>query len=81
MKDYDHGRALVIDPVLAFSTFLGGSGDPNEVLIGGGSNAIAVDAAGNTYLTGSVYSTSFPVTQGAFRQPILVHLPQRSSAS
>ena len=67
LKDYDHGRALVIDPVLAFSTFLGGSGDPNEVLIGGGSNAIAVDAAGNTYLTGSVYSTSFPVTQGAFQ--------------
>ena len=64
---YDRAKTLVIDPGLVFSTFLGGSGDPNEALIGGGSNAIAVDAAGNTYVTGSVYSTSFPVTQGAFQ--------------
>ena len=66
LGNYDRGRALVIDPVLVYSTFLGGSGNPNAALIGGGATAIAVDSGGNAYVTGSVYSTNFPVTEGAF---------------
>src|SRR5208337_3392544 len=67
LRGYDHGRALVIDPVLVYSTFLGGSGDPNAALVGGESNAIAVDAAGNAYVAGQTFSGDFPVTQGAFQ--------------
>src|SRR6185503_19460381 len=39
---YDSGAAMVIDPVLVYSTFLDAAG------------RLAVDAAGNAYLTGSV---------------------------
>jgi hypothetical protein len=56
---YDARRPLIIDPVLAYSTYLGGGS------IDGG-NGIAVDAAGNAYVTGSTASTDFPSTPGAF---------------
>ena len=51
---YDRSKPLVIDPVLAYSTYLGGSGDDNQAL------GIAVDAAGNAYVTGFTSSTDFP---------------------
>jgi hypothetical protein len=56
---YDASRPLVIDPVLVYSTFLGGSLDD----VGQG---IAVDAAGNAYVTGVTRSADFPTTPGAF---------------
>lgn len=57
---YDHTKGLVIDPALAYSSFLGGSGSD-------AANAIAVDGAGNVYVAGETTSTNFPVTQGAFQ--------------
>lgn len=51
---YDVERTLVIDPVLTYSTYLGGSG-------GDGASGVAVDASGNAYITGSTTSTDFPV--------------------
>jgi uncharacterized protein (TIGR03437 family) len=57
---YDPGRPLVIDPVLVYSTFLGPTGGDNEVGWG-----IAVDSAGNAYVTG--VSSSIPTTPGSFR--------------
>ncbi|HSE18814.1 MAG TPA: SBBP repeat-containing protein [Pyrinomonadaceae bacterium] len=60
IANYDRTKPLVIDPTLAFSTYLGGSSmDRGE--------GIAVDAAGNAYITGNTFSTNFPVTPGAFQ--------------
>ena len=50
---YDATRTLVIDPVLEYSTFLGGPG--NEEAFG-----IAVDGEGNAYVTGPTESIDFP---------------------
>ena len=60
IANYDRSKPLVIDPSLAFSTFLGGSGMDRA-------DGIAIDAAGNAYLTGGTASTNFPVTAGAFQ--------------
>jgi hypothetical protein len=49
---YDVRQPLVIDPVLFYSTYLGGSG--NE-----GGSGIAVDAAGAVYVTGTTGSPDF----------------------
>jgi hypothetical protein len=56
---YDSKIPLVIDPVLNYSTYLGGDSDD----LG---NGIAVDVFGNAYVTGATQSTDFPTTSGAF---------------
>lgn len=50
---YDARQTLIIDPVLLFSTFLGGSAADIAW-------AVAVDAAGNSYVTGYTDSSDFP---------------------
>jgi hypothetical protein len=60
VEDYDHAKPLVIDPVLVYSTYLGG-GDYDFGL------AIAVDSSGNAYVTGQAGSSDFPTTAGAFQ--------------
>lgn len=62
--NYDIARALVIDPVLSYSTYLGGSAPYFDN--GDWGNAIAIDAAGNAYVAGYAASTGFPTTAGAF---------------
>jgi Beta-propeller repeat/FG-GAP-like repeat len=52
---YDTRESLIIDPVLRYSTYLGGN-------INDAGSGIAVDAAGNAYVTGYTYSTNFPTT-------------------
>jgi photosystem II stability/assembly factor-like uncharacterized protein len=52
--EYDSSLPLVIDPVLVYSTYLGG----NDWDV---SNAIAVDRQKNIYVTGYTFSTDFPV--------------------
>ncbi len=62
---FDHAKALVIDPVLSYFTYIGGS---NTDVIGiaipqSGSTAgqaLALDASGNVYVTGYSVSTDFP---------------------
>ena len=56
---YDAGRPLYIDPLI-YSTYLGGSG-PDA------GQGIAVDSAGDAYVTGYTSSSNFPVTPGAFQ--------------
>jgi hypothetical protein len=58
LGNYDHTAALVIDPVLVYSTYLGGSYFDAAL-------AVAVDAQGNSYVTGQTFSTDFP-TVNAF---------------
>ena len=56
---YDSARALVIDPVLSYSTLLGGGNvDTAE--------AIALDHDKNAYITGNTTSDNFPVTSNAY---------------
>lgn len=62
---YDRTRPLVIDPVLSYSTYLSGA-DPSFEEASVTINAIAVDSAGNAYVTGQTTSTDFPTTPGAF---------------
>ena len=67
---YDAGKPLIIDPVLVYSTYLGGSARDRG-------RGIAVDAAGNAYVTGTTKSTDFPHGQclpGRFRRQ---HLRRR----
>lgn len=55
---YDANQPLVIDPVLAYATYLGGS--RRDLGVG-----VAVDAAGNAYVVGETGSVDFPTTIGA----------------
>ena len=54
---HDARKALIIDPILSYSTYLGGDQDD----LG---NAITVDGSGSVYVTGGTTSTNFPVTSG-----------------
>ena len=51
---YDTSRQLVIDPVIAYATYLGGAGDDVA-------NAVVADASGNAYVAGNTQSTDFPL--------------------
>ena len=62
---YDPHEALVIDPVLEYSTYFGGSGD--DVGSPSGVQGIAVDPEGNAYITGATDSVDFPVISGALQ--------------
>jgi hypothetical protein len=54
---FDRTLPLVIDPILDYSTYLA------DVTLG--VSAVAVDSAGNTYITGEVEGSGYPVTTGA----------------
>jgi hypothetical protein len=56
---YDRTRPLVIDPVVSYATYLGGSGGD----IGFG---VAVDSSGNAYVVGRTGSSNFPTSSGAY---------------
>ncbi len=57
--EYDRGRPLVIDPLLA-GTFLGSGGE--ELY------SMAVDTNGDVFVSGTTEATDFPVTVGAYQE-------------
>ena len=66
---YDKGHPLVIDPVLEYSNFVGGSSTSGGGSASTGGAAIAVDDSGATYLTGRTSAANFPAnTTPANRQ-------------
>jgi uncharacterized repeat protein (TIGR01451 family) len=74
LGEYDRTRELIIDPVLKYSTYLGGTGDEGCAFLTGtyttavsGCPAIAVDASGNMYVAGATTSPSFPTTGSPFQ--------------
>lgn len=66
---YDHTVPLVIDPVLVYATYLGGS--ILDIV-----SAITVDAAGSVYVTGFTESPDFPTTSGALKPISSSQYPQ-----
>jgi len=54
---YDSSHALVIDPVIAWSSYLGGGGDDAAY-------GIAIDGSGNVYVAGDTASPDFPTSGG-----------------
>lgn len=59
---YNRLQNLVIDPVLTYSTYLGGTGSETAY-------SVAIDSAGDAYVTGVTASTNFPTTASAY-QPV-----------
>jgi hypothetical protein len=65
---YDHSKSLVIDPVLSYATYLGGSrtdaigatSGPGIAQVGS-TQGLAIDGAGSVYVTGRTYSLDFPI--------------------
>jgi len=58
LGDYDRSQALVIDPVLLYSTYLGGTGFDQGY-------AVALDGTGAAYVTGKTAALDFPTTPGS----------------
>ncbi|HEV7646421.1 MAG TPA: Ig-like domain-containing protein [Pyrinomonadaceae bacterium] len=60
LGEYDRSKELVIDPVLAYGSYIGGGAFDEG-------RSIAVDAQGNAYVVGSASSLNFPTTAGALK--------------
>jgi hypothetical protein len=64
VPSYDRNIPLVLDPVLNYSTYVGGTSDD-------AANGIAVDSNGDAYIAGVTSSTDFPTTSNGFiQQPL-----------
>jgi hypothetical protein len=61
LPNYDRSADLIVDPIISYSTYLGGT--TSDTVSG-----IAVDSSGYAFITGSTVSTDFPVTNGSTYQ-------------
>ena len=62
---YDHRQALIIDPVVIYSSYLGGdtAGDS-----GAAATSVAVDSSGDLYVAGVDDDSDFPMAGGAVNE-------------
>ena len=58
LGSYDSRHALIIDPVISYASYVGGSG--NDTV-----SSVKVDASGNLYMAGYTTSANFPVLGAA----------------
>jgi len=66
LGEYNHSLPLIIDPVISYSALIGGSGYDAGY-------AVALDAAGNVFLTGTTASNDFPgASYGRENQDVFV---------
>ena len=61
---YDESKELIIDPVLAYGSYLGGTAFEEA-------RGITVDQAGNAYIVGTSSSLNFPTTAGTIKPTLL----------
>lgn len=54
VESYDINKPLIIDPILTYSSYLGGLGDEDPY-------SIVLDDSGNIYITGATNSLDFPI--------------------
>jgi Abnormal spindle-like microcephaly-assoc'd, ASPM-SPD-2-Hydin/Beta-propeller repeat len=59
VASYDRNQPLVLDPVLDYSTYVGGTADDDA-------EGIAVDSNGDAFIAGNSASIDFPTTSNAF---------------
>lgn len=59
VNNYDKTKDLIIDPLI-YSTFLGGDNEDRDY-------SITIDSSGNAYVSGSTFSSNFPITPGAYQ--------------
>jgi hypothetical protein len=64
LGEYDQSKELVIDPILAYGSYLGGT-------VFDEGRGITVDAAGNAYVVGTSASLNFPTTGGVVKPALL----------
>ncbi|MEZ5427134.1 MAG: Ig-like domain-containing protein [Pyrinomonadaceae bacterium] len=72
LAGYDKSQELIIDPILVYGSYLGGS------LFDEGSG-IAVDSGGNAYVVGTAASRDFPTTAGTVKPGMLPRIGSTSS--
>jgi len=65
VRDYNKEHDLVIDPVLIYATYLGGS-RYDESYYGEEGWGIAVDSSGNAIVTGQTKNLNFPTVPGSY---------------
>ena len=67
LAQYDPSRPVVIDPVLVYGTYLGGSGSDQV-------SGVAVDSAGSVYVAGYTDSIDFPLATLGSLPPSATHV-------
>jgi hypothetical protein len=74
LGSYDHSKALIIDPVLSYASYLAGTSTdyignttgPGALQVGV-SQALALDSAGSVYVAGYTKSIDFPTTKSPYQ--------------
>ena len=64
LGDYDHARTLIIDPVISYASYFGGTGE-DEI------NGSALNAANQLYAVGQTKSTNLPGAAGSYESAAL----------